>query len=60
MRIAAQDNNHDGRIQPKKILVFKDSFDRERAALRMKISSVKSAAQFDQLEEKASREIFGK
>ena len=58
MRIAAQDDNHDGRIQLKKILVFKDSFDQERAAQRMKISNVKTAAHFDQHEGKASREFF--
>jgi hypothetical protein len=37
-----------------KFFVFKDGFEKKRAAQRMKISSVKTAAQFDQFEGKAS------
>jgi len=53
MEIAAQDDNHDGRIQSKKFLMFKDSFEKIRAGQRMKISSVKTAAHFDQLDGKS-------
>ena len=53
MEDAAQDDNHDWQIQPKKILVFKDGFEKIRAAQRMNISSVKAAAHFDKFDGKS-------
>jgi hypothetical protein len=42
----------------RKNYVFKDSFDKIRAAPRMKISSLKTAAQFDQLDGKSIKLKF--
>jgi hypothetical protein len=41
-----------------KNFVFKDSFEKKRAAQRMRIWSVKSAPHFDKFDEKASSESF--